>query len=360
MIQALALFAAAALAGKCTDADMAKLQAETADSFNAETKKCALECGGQNPCTGNCITKEYGYSSDCGQCFGDLTSCAVAHCVVAPGNCGVDPDGSACASCMAEKCTPAFKDCTGVAAPTTLLGAPMATAKCTDDDQAKLMAETADTFNAETKKCALQCGGQNPCTGNCITSNYGYSSTCGQCFGDLTSCAVAHCVVAPGNCGVNPDGADCASCMASKCTPAFKECTGVAAPTTLLGRPMTSCTDDDMTLLNALTADTFSAETKKCALQCGGQNPCTGNCISRDYGYSSACGQCFGDLTSCTVAHCVVAPGNCGTAPNGSACSDCVNQYCTPAFETCTGWTPPSAARVVVSAMHAHKRVNTE
>merc|ERR1719493_44686 len=145
--------------------------AETADTFNAETKKCALQCGGQNPCTGNCITSNYGYSSTCGQCFGDLTSCAVAHCVVAPGNCGVNPDGADCASCMASS-------------------------KCTDDDQAKLMAETADTFNAETKKCALQCGGQNPCTGNCITSNYGYSSTCGQCFGDLTSCAVAHCVVA--------------------------------------------------------------------------------------------------------------------------------------------------------------------
>merc|ERR1719510_91565 len=295
----------------CDASDMTKLNALTKTTFDAETKHCALECGGQNPCVGDCIARDYGYSKSCAMCFGDLTSCAVANCVVAPGNCGVDPNGSACAKCMADKCDGKFKTCTGVATPTLELGdsgcaswchwitnpntlkllpecsgcsgvagvatptmlevgpesahrppsnelaLPMADS-CDASDMTKLKALTKSSFDAETKHCALECGGQNPCTGNCVSRDYGYSEACGQCFGGLTSC----------------------------------------------------------------------------------------NCVSRDYGYSKACGQCFGGLTSCTVAHCVVAPGNCGVDPNGSDCSKCVNQHCTPAFETCTGWTTPALAKL--------------
>merc|ERR1711992_315034 len=87
----------------------------------------------------------------------------------------------------------------------------------------------------------------------------------------------------------------------------------------------------------------FKSDERTCALRCGGQNPCTGNCMSQKLGYSHACGQCFGGLSSCVVAHCVVAPGNCGVNANGEACKSCTNQYCKPAFESCTGFTPPSA-----------------
>merc|ERR1712113_955617 len=90
----------------------------------------------------------------------------------------------------------------------------------------------------------------------------------------------------------------------------------------------------------------FKTDEKSCALQCGGQNPCTGDCMSRKVGYSHDCGQCFGALSACVVRHCVVAPGNCGVNPNGSSCQSCTNQHCTPAFESCTGFTTPSKNRI--------------
>jgi len=185
----------------------------------------------------------------------------------------------------------------------------------------------------------------NPCTGDCMSNTYGYSHNCGQCFGDLSSCVVAHCVVAPGNCGINPTGEACQSCTNQHCTPAFESCTGFTPPAAELEAPLVSCTSADTKIWDSVGKKDFQSDEKSCAMQCGGQNPCTGNCMSRKRGYSHACGQCFGDLSSCVVAHCVVAPGNCGVNSSGEACQKCTNQYCTPAFESCTGWTPPSSTQ---------------
>merc|ERR1719219_857578 len=93
-----------------------------------------------------------------------------------------------------------------------------------------------------------------------------------------------------------------------------------------------------MTRLSTLTKTTFDAEISDCALECeNAQNPCVGTCMSRTYGYSEPCGMCFGELTSCVVESCLGASGNCDVDPNGSACTNCIQEKCDVPFKACTG-----------------------
>merc|ERR1711981_734698 len=180
-------------------------------------------------------------------------------------------------------------------------------ASCNDKDKQIWGLNGSDNFNADVKTCALRNGGQNPGTGSCMSDKRGYSYDCGQCFGKLTSCTVARCVVAPGNCGINSNGAACKQCVNEKCTPIFTACGGLTPPATLeeeydsmapvielaleqafagLQAPLADCTSADTQIWNSKGSASFSADLKKCAMRCGGQNPCTGNCVSKDKGYT--------------------------------------------------------------------------
>jgi len=102
------------------------------------------------------------------------------------------------------------------------------------------------------------------------------------------------------------------------------------------------CTAADQQIWDEVGSANFQGDEKSCAMRCGGQNPCTGNCMSNMRGYTHDCGQCFGGLSSCVVAHCVISPGNCGINPNGASCKQCTDSHCTEDFESCTGFETPS------------------
>jgi len=220
---------------------------------------------------------------------------------------------------------------------------------CTANDKTVWDDKVKGNFQADEKHCALRCGGANPCTGDCVSNTYGLSHDCGQCFGSLSECVVRHCVVYPGNCGINPNGASCKKCTDQHCSPAFESCTGFTPPSasfflgTTLANPV--CNAHDKTVWDSTVKPKFQADEKHCALRCGGANPCTGDCISKTYGLSQQCGQCFGSLSECVARHCIgLFSGNCAINENGESCKKCTEQHCTPSFEACTGFTPPSVA----------------
>merc|ERR1719436_1325805 len=173
-----------------------------------------------------------------------------------------------------------------------------------------------------------------------MSSKFGFSKPCGQCFGGLSSCVVSHCLT---KCAFSPNSSGCKTCTNQHCTPAFETCTGFTPPSSLESTLATSCTAADEAIWTKSVKADFNADEKECAERCGGQNPCTGDCMSSKHGFTKACGQCFGGLSSCVVRHCVVAPGNCGINPNGESCKKCTDQFCTPAFESCTGFTVPAS-----------------
>jgi len=99
-------------------------------------------------------------------------------------------------------------------------------------------------------------------------------------------------------------------------------------------------TPADMAIWNKDGKTGFAADLSKCGHQCLGGADCTTKCIAKDYGYTEACATCFGTLTGCTKDNCMF---DCMLNPNGQSCKSCVDQHCTPAFESCSGLTPPSS-----------------
>merc|ERR1712165_392502 len=79
----------------------------------------------------------------------------------------------------------------------------------------------------------------------------------------------------------------------------------------------------------------------------GGDAKCTSTCIAKRRGYTEACADCFGALTGCTKDNCMF---DCMLDASGSTCKNCVDKSCTPAFETCSGLTPPSKALEALEA----------
>merc|ERR550517_1096475 len=57
-------------------------------------------------------------------------------------------------------------------------------------------------------------------------------------------------------------------------------------------------------------------------------------------GYTEKCAACFGGIIHCTASHCKASCIH-GNSPG---CQTCVDKYCTPDFDTCSGLTPPSPA----------------
>merc|ERR1719326_1968965 len=85
----------------------------------------------------------------------------------------------------------------------------------------------------------------------------------------------------------------------------------------------------------------FASDLSACGHQCLGGAACTAKCIEKRRGYTAACSNCFGTLTGCTKDNCMF---DCMMDAQGSSCKTCVDKSCTPAFETCSGLTPPSKA----------------
>jgi len=98
----------------------------------------------------------------------------------------------------------------------------------------------------------------------------------------------------------------------------------------------------------------FAADMSTCGRQCVGTNSCVTECIVKAEGYSAACSGCFGNLASCTASKCWF---KCITGASAS-CKACTVKNCVPAFETCSGLTPPSASTgvIAVTEMVASKK----
>merc|ERR1719445_616856 len=85
----------------------------------------------------------------------------------------------------------------------------------------------------------------------------------------------------------------------------------------------------------------FHADLSKCGHKCYGGHECTAKCIAKNYGYTVPCATCFGELTGCTKKHCKF---DCLRHENDPKCKNCVDEYCTADFTTCSGLTPPPEA----------------
>merc|ERR1719336_3819929 len=204
------------------DQDQAKWNGDGQTNFAADLKECGTKCLGGASCTASCMAKK-GYTDDCSQCFGTLTSCSKDNCMF---KCFPDSGLAACATCVADNCTPDFETCSGLTPPaSTKLEA--TTDACTDDqDQSKWNRDGETNFHSDLKSCGLKCLGGESCVAKCIAGK-GYTTDCAACFGTLTECSKDNCM---GQCFPNDTSDACKSCVDAKCTPDFETCSGITPP----------------------------------------------------------------------------------------------------------------------------------
>jgi hypothetical protein len=90
-------------------------------------------------------------------------------------------------------------------------------------------------FNSSTKACAVQSGARQPVAGQCATSAFQTSTTCGNCIGDYISCSWQQCSVecCDGSC---IDSDNCRACGSDHCVANLRDCTGGYDPTTMRAR----------------------------------------------------------------------------------------------------------------------------
>ncbi|MBM4321556.1 MAG: hypothetical protein FJ125_16840 [Deltaproteobacteria bacterium] len=62
-------------------------------------------------CKLNCVRDATGLSEACSACFAAALDCTISQCMA---QCVVNPLGPECAACRAEKCDPAFIECSGL------------------------------------------------------------------------------------------------------------------------------------------------------------------------------------------------------------------------------------------------------
>jgi len=94
-LESQALLSAAA----CNDADTTQWNADSGHvQWQEDMSSCGLHCLGEGTCVTSCLA-EKGWTSSCATCFGDLTDCTRANCLV---EClGVRSPG--CVSCLEAK-----------------------------------------------------------------------------------------------------------------------------------------------------------------------------------------------------------------------------------------------------------------
>merc|ERR1719492_703658 len=146
---------------------------------------------------------------------------------------------------------------------------------------------------------------------------------------------------------LDAQGSGCTNCVDKSCTPAFETCSGLTPPSkaAALEAGTDACKDAaDQKIWNGDGKTNFASDLSKCGNQCLGGASCTTDCIKKDAGYTETCSSCFGALVGCTKDNCMIDA-------QGSSCKSCVDKSCTPAFETCSGLTPPSKAFFALEAL---------
>merc|ERR1719150_1859204 len=258
-----------------------------------------------------------------------------------------DAKGPKCKACVDKDCTPAFESCSGLTVPNEtpnfvdFLEA-AATDACKDAADQKVWTTDGKTdFEGDLSACGHKCLGMSSCTSKCIASRRGYTATCADCFGELTGCTKDHCMF---DCMTDAQGTSCKDCVDDHCTPAFKTCSGLTPPSKAELMASAACADTaDQKVWTTDGKTDFEGDLNACGHQCLGMASCTSKCIAKRRGYTATCADCFGTLTGCTKDHCMF---DCMTDAQGTSCKNCVDEHCTPAFETCSGLTPPSKAEL--------------
>merc|ERR1719410_452641 len=143
---------------------------------------------------------------------------------------------------------------------------------------------------------------------------------------------------------MDANGSSCKNCVNKSCTPAFETCSGLTPPAKATLEAATDACKDaaDQKVWNGVGKTQFQSDLSACGHQCLGTASCTAKCIEKK-GYTEACSSCFGDLVGCTKDNCMF---DCMLDASGSSCKSCVDKSCTPAFETCSGLTPPTKAEL--------------
>jgi hypothetical protein len=107
-----------------------------------------------------------------------------------------------------------------------------------------------------------------------------------------------------------------------------------------------ACTNSaDASIYNTKGKANFQSDLTTCGKKCFGAKSCVSKCMVGLEGYSSACADCFGDLTACTEKNCLA---QCA-AGNSPSCTTCQNAHCVTPFQTCSGLTVPTTTTMLVA-----------
>ncbi|MFH1809462.1 MAG: hypothetical protein ABIJ09_12005 [Pseudomonadota bacterium] len=80
----------------------------------------------------------------------------------------------------------------------------------------------------------------------------------------------------------------------------------------------------------------LEAEVSACSYECllnELMSTCVTRCVQDEVGLTEECARCYGDNTECVLHNCI----NDCVDGNSPACTTCRDQYCTAAFEACSG-----------------------
>jgi hypothetical protein len=104
------------LAGACSnDADLAAIQAKTADQMATTMKSCGTSCftnADRKKCIADCVEKDLGVTNACAQCFGGISDCTMSNCI---SQCMLDSKSQGCTSCIETAgCNSTFTSCSGL------------------------------------------------------------------------------------------------------------------------------------------------------------------------------------------------------------------------------------------------------
>lgn len=80
-----------------------------------------------------------------------------------------------------------------------------------------------ESFDTDMTGCATGCLGASGCVSHCMRRKVGYTNSCSDCIGGLSSCSAAKCWW---QC-MGGRSAGCTACAKQQCTPHFQHCSGL-------------------------------------------------------------------------------------------------------------------------------------
>merc|ERR1711959_716132 len=147
---------------------------------------------------------------------------------------------------------------------------------CMDDADQSAWKKESSNFAADMAKCGKQCLGGKACVSTCMQKAGGYSSTCGDCMGDVAACTKTHCML---QC-IKGDSAGCTACVKKAgCDTDFISCSGVTPPSSVNAKDVVmmaagACMDDADQAAWKKESPNFAAGMAKCGKQCLGGKAC--------------------------------------------------------------------------------------